>query len=263
MSCNKCEIQQDRLSKFFAINYGTELEHDEQKKLNILKEPKADIHKDVIFNLSQSAKYNFITGIHPTKKIADDTNKNADITNSELRGISKRNIIRLDNEAIKLKKLLRSVHFQEAENASVECSAFGTIIRRLELKEEEKEIPQFQVLLEKIVQEREIQNSQGSIHDNWSFQESSGKVSETKYFRDIEETTGDSFDVIQDPNNYIMSSLYLDSPNSCINGVVADTNHSKESQAEEKRYKHHKVRFWLNRRNYYNPEVQILSHTGN
>lgn len=257
MDGNNCEVQQERLSKFFNINYDIGLEHEEQKKLNILKEPREDLCKDLIFNLSQSAKYNFINNIYPTRNMVNNTSEKLVDGNSKLRRICRRNAIRLVNESIKTRKLHHSVHFQDTENADTMCSASGTIVRRLELKKEEKEIPQFQVLLEQIVKERDIQNAKGSSQDSWSFQESSDKTGETKYFYDIEETTSNSLDFIQDSNDYIMSSLYLDSLNSYVEREVAETDDSKVSEAQGKIYKHHKVRFWLN-----HSEIKLLSHTG-
>ncbi|KAG0658390.1 hypothetical protein C6P45_002201 [Maudiozyma exigua] len=201
--------------------------------------------------------------------VADDENGNTLTTTADVlqgafeksRGVVRRKANPLESDKIIHQKTPRSVHFHEKEDDDVVTSESGTIIRRLRLKKEDREIPQFQALLQDVLQEKEVQSTEVSVSDNWSFQESSYKTNETKYFYDIEANMSDSFDVPQDPKNYIMQSLFLDSPTNYAYEKDVGTKEMKVAETEKKQ-RNHRIRFWLNNSQDHSPKIQLLSYAG-
>ncbi|SMN17663.1 hypothetical protein, no similarity [Maudiozyma saulgeensis] len=258
-------LQHNRLNDFFETNYSKELEHNQQQKINKLRETVEVLEMDLLYILSKDARSNFINGTISKKNIQINKKEYYTKLNNVQKGIlnQAKSSTKLSNRTVN-NRLSRTNEssFEGKENCQMEEPLYDTVMRYPQFKEVLNGYQKFDIKRYNIVSAKKNNETlltlsgnsfdgnvkeifdQGTQYSSGNQSESKNVVSKNLFQTKLEEssivlfnTVGKEFDKTIRPQQYI---------------TPGDITCSK---------KYHRVRFWLNDYQAKPSRIKLLSHS--
>ncbi|CAB4257174.1 hypothetical protein, no similarity [Maudiozyma barnettii] len=256
--------QYNRLYEFFEINYSEELEHNQQQKLNKLRDPVENLETDLLYVLSKDARKSFIN-FKTSKKMIQTTQKYSLTKSVKVKSHF------LKEPKMSTKKCNETVNnymvqsggivSNGKENLQMEETLYDTVIHFPQFRENQKRFQRHNIKQYNSVMVKKKTDFAPNL---------TGSMSVINIMESLKRSTNYNSDDQSDfqyplskdffKNRIETCSFY---EGSCVENFDSTSRPQNYTVTDRVRgsKKTHKVRFWLNQKANNFSKIQLLSHS--